>query len=80
MTEIDIVLEKIETKMDWLQVFAIVGSVIGACYYMHRENRNEIRSISDRTNSEMKDFHGRLCTLEERYLQMIQKILENKHR
>ncbi len=53
--------------MDWLQVLAIAGSTIGACWYMHKE-----------TYKEMKDFHGRMCTLEERYYQIMQKILEGK--
>lgn len=53
--------------MDWIQVLTIAGSTIGACWFMHRENAKE-----------MKDFHGRLCTLEERYLQMMQRILEKK--
>lgn len=53
--------------MDWLQVLTIAGSTIGACWWMHREH-----------SKEMKDFHGRLCTLEERYLQMMQRILEKK--
>lgn len=53
--------------MNWLQVLTIAGSTIGACWWMHRE-----------TFKEMKDFHGRLCTLEERYLQMMQRILERK--
>ena len=53
--------------MDWLQVLTIAGSTIGACWFMHRE-----------TSKEMKDFHGRLCTLEERYFQMMQRILEKK--
>ena len=53
--------------MDWLQVLTIAGSTIGACWFMHRE-----------TSKEMKDFHGRLCALEERYLQMMQRILEKK--
>lgn len=28
--------------------------------------------------AEMKDFHGRICTLEERYMQMMERILEKK--
>lgn len=51
--------------MEWLQVLIIAGSTIGACWYMHRESYKE-----------MKDFHGRLCTLEEKYIQVMQRILE----
>lgn len=53
--------------MDWLQVLVIAGSTIGSCWMMHRESTKE-----------MKDFHGRLCTLEERYLQLMQKMWESK--
>lgn len=60
--------------MDWLQVLTIAGSTIGACWIMHRENIG----IGRNRDQEMKDFHGRLCTLEERYLQMMQKLLERK--
>lgn len=65
--------------MEWLQAFMIAGSTIGACYYMHREHSREIKDMNDKFNEEMKDFHGRLCTLEERYLQMLQKMLERKN-
>ena len=60
--------------MDWLQVLTIAGSTIGACWYMHRENIIMYRQF----DKETKDFHGRLCALEERYLQMMQRILEKK--
>lgn len=53
--------------MDWLQVLTIAGSVIGAMWVMHRQ-----------TFSEMKDFHGRLCTLEEKYRQMMERYLEER--
>lgn len=53
--------------MDWLQVLTIAVSVIGAMWVMHRQ-----------TFSEMKDFHGRLCTLEEKYRQMMERFLDNK--
>jgi hypothetical protein len=60
--------------MEWLQAFMIAGSTIGGCYWMHRENRQ----MASEFQKESKDFHGRLCTLEERYLQMMQKFLEDK--
>lgn len=60
--------------MDWVQVLTIAGSTIGACWLMHREN---LKERAERA-LEMKDFHGRLCTLEERYIQMMQRILEER--
>jgi len=41
---------------------------------MHKESL----ALREENNKEMKDFHGRLCILEERYLQMMQRILERK--
>lgn len=60
--------------MDWLQVLAIAGSTVGACWFMHREN---IKMQQDVTK-EMKDFHGRLCALEEKYIQVMQRYWEGK--
>lgn len=60
--------------MEWLQAIMIAGSTIGACFYMHRENAQALREI----NKETKDFHGRLCALEEKYHQMLQRIWEKK--
>lgn len=60
--------------MEWLQVLTISGSTLAACWYMHRENISMYREFEKET----KDFHGRLCALEERYLQMMQRILEKK--
>ncbi len=60
--------------MEWTQVLTIAGSTIGALWYMHRENIK----IHQQQAQESKDFHGRLCTLEERYLQMMERLLEKK--
>lgn len=53
--------------MDWLQVLTIAGSTIGAVWLVHRE-----------TTKEMKDFHGRLCRLEEKYIQMMERFMEDR--
>ena len=62
--------------MDWIQTLTIAGSTVGACWFMHKENLKE----SSERGKEMKDFHGRLCILEERYLQMMQRLLEKKEK
>lgn len=64
--------------MEWLQAFMIAGSTIGSCYWMHREHKSDIKELSKQMHDESKDFHGRLCTLEERYIQMMQRYLDNK--
>lgn len=66
--------------MDWIQVITIVGSnllimlTFFACSIsLHISGQNEARSIADSVRrdiqgmaNEMKDFHGRLCAIEER--------------
>jgi hypothetical protein len=66
--------------MDWLQAFMIAGSTIGACYWMHREFSAEMKEFRNEWREESKDFHGRLCTLEERYFQIMQRILEDRNK
>ena len=53
----------------WVQVIAIIGSNLvimltffGVSISLHNGIREEIRGIQE----EMKDFHGRLCAIEER--------------
>lgn len=58
--------------MDWMQAIMIAGSTIGACWMMHRENKELAKEIA----KESKDFHGRLCQLEERYIQLMQRVWE----
>lgn len=60
--------------MDWLQVLTIAGSTIGAVWFVHRDNL----SFQTDMKNEMKDFHGRLCRLEEKYIQMMQNYMEGK--
>jgi len=47
------------------EIIVIAVMMIGAFMV----NRSDLNAI----NQEIKDFHGRLCTLEERYLQILQK-------
>lgn len=49
--------------MEWYQFFMLVGAI----YAMHRENFKEY-----------KDFHGRLCTLEEKYILMMERMMKEK--
>jgi hypothetical protein len=39
--------------------------------------RNTDRKF-DEFAKEIKDFHGRMCTLEEKYIQMMQRFMERK--
>lgn len=56
--------------MDWTQVLAIIGSNIALFLWARTESRadyRESRNLIDAIHKEMKDFHGRLCSLEARY-------------
>ena len=70
--------------MEWLQILTlIVGnlSIMVPLFLWNRsESRAHYRHLESGVNSqlagireEIKDFHGRLCSLEEKYLQNITK-------
>ena len=55
--------------MDWIQFIIFIGSTIGLFFWNRAESRADMRhilSIIDGIQKEMKDFHGRLCAIEER--------------
>lgn len=55
--------------MDWAQVLTILGANIGLFIWSRAEASQDRRQTLDILNSihaEMKDFHGRLCAIEER--------------
>ena len=59
--------------MDFIGVITIILSVAGINYALlswlrsdMRTFESEIRSWKDEINKEMRDFHGRMCQLEER--------------
>ena len=59
--------------MDWTQVLTIVGSNLALFLWVRTESRSDHRALESWTKemisaiqTEMKDFHGRLCAIEER--------------
>jgi len=55
--------------MDWTQVLTILGANIAMFLWSVRQSRTDflhVMQILDAINTEMKDFHGRLCAIEER--------------
>lgn len=59
--------------MDWAQVLTIVGSNLILFFWVRTESRADHRALEswtkemlDAIQKEMKDFHGRLCAIEER--------------
>ena len=70
--------------MEWLQILTLIlgnVSIIVPLFLWNRsESRADYRHLEAGVNSqltgireEIKDFHGRLCSLEEKYLQHITK-------
>ena len=69
--------------MEWLQVITIAGSTIGACLFFRKETKAQLDKLAEHgreRDQENKDFHGRMCALEERYVQMMQRILEERRK
>ncbi len=55
--------------MDWSQVIAIIGSNVALFLWARTESRADYRALREvisAIQSEMKDFHGRLCAIEEK--------------
>lgn len=60
---------RIIIKHEWLQVLVMAVTVAGLFLWNHSEmhsNQRENRALIEAINKEMKDFHGRLCSIEER--------------
>ena len=59
--------------MDWTQVLTIIGSNIALFLWARSESRSDHRALETWTKdmlaaiqTEIKDFHGRLCAIEEK--------------
>jgi len=59
--------------MDWIQLIVmmvgILGTILGVVIPLHIHMLTNLKAIQD----EMKDFHGRLCTIEERRIKILEK-------
>jgi hypothetical protein len=56
--------------MEWYHVLTIIAVNLGM--YFHSQ-----RQIGE-FHKEVKDFHGRLCKLEEKYIHMMETIINEK--
>ena len=55
--------------MEWSQVLSIAGSNIALFLWARSESRADYRALRElivAIQTEMKDFHGRLCAIEEK--------------
>lgn len=55
--------------MEWIQIFTVIASNMALFIWARSEARHdqqEIREIIRSIQDEMKDFHARLCVIEER--------------
>lgn len=60
---------EMEDNMEWIQLLTIIGSNIALFMWARseaRQDQQEIRDIIRAIQEEMKEFHGRLCAIEER--------------
>lgn len=60
-------------KHEWLQVLVMVVTVAGLFLWARSESKSDYRHMDAKIeanlqaiHAEMKDFHGRLCAIEER--------------
>lgn len=65
--------------MNWELIIGFCGLTF-TLYAMNKSNQENLSSFKDDIKNEMKDFHGRLCALEERYIQMMQRFLEQNRK
>lgn len=59
--------------MDWVQLAVFMLTMGGLFLWTRSEARTDNRRLEDLISAikdEIKDFHGRLCALEEKYRQM----------
>lgn len=69
--------------MDWIQLTIFIMSVVGLFLWNRTESRSDMRNVDSKLEgqnnlikeikTESKEFHGRLCALEERYILMMEK-------
>lgn len=55
--------------MEWTQFFILILTVGGLFFWNRSESNSDRRDMMNMINSihdEIKDFHGRLCAIEER--------------
>ena len=62
--------------MDWVQFTILIMSFVGLFFWNRSESRSDIRHMDAKLDAtrnliaaiheEMKDFHGRLCAIEEK--------------
>ena len=55
--------------MEWIQLLTVIGANLAMFMWARSEARHdqsEMRMIMKAIQDEMKDFHGRLCAIEER--------------
>lgn len=59
--------------MDWVQLIVmmvgILGTILGVVIPLHLHTLSTLTAIQN----EMKDFHGRLCAIEERRIKVLEK-------
>jgi len=70
------IIEKVSQHMDWVQFIIFFIGIFGLWLWNRAESRADIRhmdaklegqrNLINAIHEEMKDFHGRLCAIEER--------------
>lgn len=62
--------------MEWTQFLILIATMAGLFFWNRTESRTDHRNteiIVNAIKDEIKDFHGRLCALEEKYRKIGEK-------
>jgi len=71
--------------MDWIQftIFILGNMVFTLTLWLwnraeSRTDNRKIHELIEGMKTDVKDFHGRLCALEEKYFHMMERYLEDR--
>ena len=62
--------------MEWVQFITFFVGIFGLFIWNRTESRADIRHMDTRLRAiedEIKDFHGRLCAIEERKIKILER-------
>lgn len=62
--------------MDWIQFVIFMAGIVGLFFWNRSEansDRRDILALLKGIQDEIKDFHGRLCAIEERRTKILER-------
>lgn len=59
--------------MEWTQVVTIILGILIPMLSLMFKLQSDMHNLGSKIQDDMRDFHGRLCTLEQKYIDNMQK-------